>query len=418
VSLWRNRDFAVLWAGQAVSTLGAQISGTALPLLVLTMTGSPADAGLVGAAGTLPFLIGHLPAGTLVDRWNRHRILLTSELTAGLALATIPVAMWTGHLTVTHLAAVAFVQGLCFVFFGVAERAALPRIVPAAQLPTAIAQNEARSRGVAMAGPPLGGLLFGLNRAVPFVADAITYLIAAAALLLVRRDLQAPRNTAPEPLIRATATGLRWAWRHPLVRATVGLIALSNLVFQVLVLTLVVNAQRHGASPAAIGTMLGIYSAGGLLGALAATRLHRHLSPRLTIIGVNWIWAALLPLFLLTTAPIPTGLLGAACAFVGPIWNVVILTYAAVLVPGELLGRVTSAAMTLSWGVLPLGSLSAGYLLTTTGPAGTLGALAAVMLATALAATLSPAIRNAPPFTPRTDAATTAAAASPSDPRR
>ena len=74
--------------------------------------------------------------------------------------------------------------------------------------------------------------------------------------------------------------------------------------------------------------------------------------------------------------------------------------------------------MTLSWGVLPLGSLSAGYLLTTTGPAGTLGALAAVMLATALAATLSPAIRNAPPFTPRTDAATTAAAASPSDPRR
>jgi MFS family permease len=124
-SLWRIREFALLWSGQVVSTLGAQISGTAMPLLVLATTGSPARAGVVGAAGSLPFLIGHLPAGALVDRWNRRRILLVSELTAGLALATVPLALWFGELTLGQLMVVAFVQGLCFVFFGLAERAAL-----------------------------------------------------------------------------------------------------------------------------------------------------------------------------------------------------------------------------------------------------------------------------------------------------
>jgi MFS family permease len=397
-SLWRNREFVALWSGQVVSTLGASISGTAMPLLVLATTGSPSDAGLVGAAGTLPFLIAHLPAGTLVDRWNRRRILLVSELVAGLALSTIAIALWLGTLTVAHLAAVAFVQGLCFVFFGLAERAALPMIVPVALLSTAVAHNEARSRGAALAGPPLGGLLFGIDRAVPFVADAVSYVIASVGLLFIRSDLQNKAKAEPEPLWQATTAGLRWVWRHPLVRAAILLIAVSNLVFQALMVILVVLAQQQGATSTAIGVMLGIYSGGGLIGALAASKLHRHLKPKTVIIGVNWIWAALLPLFALTSTPVLIGAIGAACAFIGPLWNVVIITYVTVLVPNELLGRVTSAAMTLSWGVMPLASLSAGYLLTAIGPVSSVLVLAAVMLVTALIATASPSARHAPPL--------------------
>ncbi|MEU4563319.1 MFS transporter [Actinoplanes sp. NPDC023936] len=98
VSLWRNRDFTLLWGGQVVSGLGAQISATATPLLVLTTTGSPADAGLVGAAGTLPHLLANLPAGPLVDRWDRWRILLASEIVAGLTLLTVPLSSaWTAR---------------------------------------------------------------------------------------------------------------------------------------------------------------------------------------------------------------------------------------------------------------------------------------------------------------------------------
>ncbi|MEU4605266.1 MFS transporter [Kribbella sp. NPDC023972] len=397
-SLWRNREFVALWSGQVVSTLGASISGTAMPLLVLAITGSPADAGIVGAAGTLPFLIAHLPAGTLVDRWDRRKILLVSEIVAGLALSIIPIMMWLDALTITHLAVVAFVQGLCFVFFGLAERAALPKIVPVALLSTAVAHNEARSRGAALAGPPLGGLLFGIDRAVPFVADAFSYLAAAIGLLFIRKDLQNKLEAPAEPLWQATTAGLRWVWRHPLVRAAIVLIAISNMVFQALMLILVVLAQQHGATSTTIGVMLGIYSGGGLIGALVASKLHRHFRPKTVIIGVNWIWAALLPLFALAENTLLMGAIGAASAFIGPLWNVVIITYVTVLVPNELLGRVTSAAMTLSWGVMPLASLGAGFLLTAIGPVSSVLVLAAVMLMTAVVATASPAVRNAPPL--------------------
>jgi MFS family permease len=403
-SLWRNREFAALWSGQIVSSLGAAISGTAMPLLVLSTTGSAADAGLVGAAGTLPYLVANLPAGPLVDRWNRRTILIVSEVAAGVALATVPIAIGSGRLTLAQLVVVAFVQGLCFVFFGLAERAALPKIVPAALLPTAVARNEARSRGAALAGPPLGGLLFGAGRALPFLVDALTYAVAAVALVFIRRDLQNEPAGPAEPLWRATATGLRWTWRHPLIRTTLLLLAAGNLVFQALILILVVLARHQGASAGRIGLMLGLYSTGGLIGALAAGRLHRHLTPKLVIIGTNWLWAALLPLFAFTTGPVQVGAVGAVCAFVGPLWSVVIASYAGILVPNELLGRVTSAAMVLTWGVMPLGSLGAGYLLSTLGPVGAVWVLAAVMLATALAATASPAVRRAPPL-PRHDEA-------------
>jgi MFS family permease len=83
--LWRNRDFAILWSGQVVSTLGVSISSTAMPLLVPALTGSPARAGLVGAAGTLPFL----PAGPLVDRWDRRRIMLVSQIVAVMLVAAV-----------------------------------------------------------------------------------------------------------------------------------------------------------------------------------------------------------------------------------------------------------------------------------------------------------------------------------------
>jgi len=397
-SLWRNTTFVALWSGQVVSALGTRISGVAMPLLVLATTGSPADAGLVGAAGTLPFLVAQLPAGPLVDRWNRRRILLTSEVVAGLALASVPVAMWWDVLTVAQLAVVAFVQGLCAVFFGLAETAALPRIVPAVLLPTAVAQNEARGRGAALAGGPLAGLLFGLDRVLPFVADAVSYAVAAVALLFVRGDLRGEARAPAEPLGRAIVTGLRWIWRYPLIRAAIVLVAASNLVFQALVLVIVVLAKRNGAGAGAVGVMLGIYSGGGLLGALAATRVHHHFTPKMVIIGVNWIWAALLPLFLVTTDPLWMGAIGAATAFIGPLWNVVIGSYKALLVPNELLGRVTSAAMTVSWGVMPLGSLGAGLLLTSVGPTGAVLVLAAIMLATAVGATVSPAVRHAPPL--------------------
>lgn len=396
-TLWRNRDFLALWGGQIVSSLGSRTSATALPLLVLAVTRSPADAGIVGAAAAVPFLIS-LPSGAFVDRWNRRRILLVSEGTAGLALAGIPVALWLHALTVFQLAVTAFVQGCCAVFFNLAEHAALPRIVPASQLGAAVAQNEAKARGASLLGPPLGGLLFGIARTLPFVADAVTYLISTVGLLFIRGDLQGERGGAKQSLLRETVEGLRWIWRRPFIRAAVLLIAMSNMVFQALILVMVVLVQRRGVPSAQIGLMLGIYGGGGLIGALAATRLHRRYSGKAVVIGINCMWAALLPLMLTTSNPALLGVIGGATAFLGPLFNVTMMNYQMVLVPEQLMGRVGSAAMTLAAGAVPVASIAAGYLLSGIGPTRTLVVLVAVMAATAVCAALSPAVRQAPPL--------------------
>jgi MFS family permease len=396
VSLWRNRDFLALWSGQIVSTLGTAGSSTALPLLVLATTGSATDAGLVGAATALPALLIQLPAGALVDRWDRLRVMTVCETLTGLALLAIPAALMLGHLALVVVSVAIIVQRCCAVFFGSAEHAALPAIIPAGQLGDAIAQNEAKSRAAGLLGPPLGGALFGFGRALPFVADAVSSLAAAAALLFVRADLRPARTAAPQALWRETAQGLGWIWRHPLMRTALLLIAVSNMVFQALSLILVVLARDHGASSAQIGLMFGIYGAGGMAGALAAPRMHRRLTPKTVIVSANWIWAALLPLFLLTANPLLLGAIGAASAFLGPIWNVVIVSYLIALVPDELRGRVASAAMTVTAGTIPLASAAAGYLLTEAGPAGSTMTITLLMLAIAIIGSLDPAVRHAP----------------------
>jgi MFS family permease len=481
-SLWRNRSFLAVWGGQLVSTLGSRIGGTALPLLVLATTGSPADAGVVGAAAVTPLLLLSLPFGALADRWPRRRLMLGSQVVAAGTFAGVAVVVLAGRVTVPHLAAAAFVGGACSVCYGVAEHAALPQIVPAALLPAALAQNEAKVRGAGLAGPPLGGFLYGLGAAVPFLVDAVSSAVAAACLTLVRSELRpartadpgrtdpggagpgaagpggagpreagaggagpggagaggagagraggggvGPRGAGPGGADAGGAdaggarpgradrgdagpgragsggslgwditAGLVFLWRHRFVRAAVLLIAASNFVFQALVLVLVVVATDRGASPSTVGLMFGIYSGGGLLGALVAGRLLRWLSPRGVMIGVNWAWAALLPLFAVVPHPLLLGVVGAATAFPGPAWNVMFGAYSLLLVPDEMRGRVGSAVSAVSGGVLPLGSLAAGLLLHHAGALPAVLVLSGVMALTAAAATASRAVRRAP----------------------
>ena len=397
-SLWRNRTFLTLWGGQIVSSLGSRMTATAMPLLVLALTHSATDAGVVGAFGTLPYLLS-LPAGTLVDRWNLRRVLFWCELVSGVALAGIPAALALHGLTVAQIAATGFVLSWCTVFFGLAERAALPRIVPDHQFGAAIAQNEAKSRGAVLIGPPLGGVLFGLGRALPFLFDVVTYLASAVSLLFVRGEFRSrggQEGASVGALLRETGEGLRWVWSNGFGRVAVSLVGASNAVFQALVLVLVFTTERHGAASAQIGLMLGIYGGGGLLGALVAGRVYRFFPPKSVIIGINWVWAALLPLMLLTQNPELLGLIGAATALLGPLWNVVMMQYELTIVPEELRGRVGGAVQTVVSGTLPLGSLGAGLLLASVGPRRSLLALAGVMAVVALVGTLSPAIRKAP----------------------
>jgi MFS family permease len=155
VPLRRNPDFNLLWGGQVVSDLGARISGLAFPLLVLATTGSPAKAGIVAFAGSLPLLLLTVPAGALVDRWDRKRVMIIADSARCIALTSIVVALALDALTFAQIVLVALTEGVGFVFFNIAERSALSRVVPSHQLPGALARYQAREYGALLAGAHL-----------------------------------------------------------------------------------------------------------------------------------------------------------------------------------------------------------------------------------------------------------------------
>lgn len=393
--LRKNRDFTILWTGQAVSTIGSEVSGLAFPLLVLATTHSPAKAGIVGFANALPNLFFYLPAGALVDRWDRKRIMLVADGLRALALASVGVAVLAHALPFAQIVAIAFVEGSLGVFFRVSESAALPQVVPKEQLSQAVAQNQARQQGAGVVSQPLGGFLFALGHSVPFLADAVSYLLSFVSLLFVRPAFQEERERPTTRLRADIAEGVTWLWRHAFLRTTMLLIAGTNFAHAGLLLALIVRARVLGASPTLIGVMLALFSGGAIVGALIAPWVQRHVRPSVLIIGSVWLWAGLTyALFFVHE----TLLLGALCglqAVVGPPWNVVLAAYRYRLVPDRLLGRVASAGALVTWGSIPLGSLAAGYLLAGLGARWTFVVLGGVFTVVGIAAVSAGPIRRA-----------------------
>lgn len=388
VPLRRNRDFTLLWSGELVSTLGSQMSLVAFPLLVLALTGSPAKAGVVGFAKTVPALLFYLPAGVLVDRHDRRRLMVASNALGAIALGSVPVGLALGHLPFAQIVVVAFVQGTVSALFSLTEQGALPLVVEPAQVPAALASNEARRTSASLVGPPLGGLLFGIDRALPFIVDAVSYLVSAVSLLFLRTPLQEPREPTPLRLLAEIVEGLRALWALTFVRASALAVAAANLIWSGLNIVLVVRAEEHGASPASIGVLFALMGVGGLLGSLAAPAIGRRVSVPVIVIGAFWVEAALVATFALTYDPYVLGVLAAIAIFPSPAWNAVVVGARLTLTPDRLRGRVNSGARLLSGSMLPLGALAGGLLAGAVGTTTTL-LLFAAWQALVAAATLS-----------------------------
>ncbi len=399
-SLWRNRDFQLLWIGQAASALGSRASTVAYPLLVLALTGSPADAGIVGFAATIPYLVLQLPAGVLVDRVDRRRAMLACDAGRLVVLAGVAAAVATGQTPLWLLVLTALAEGCLTVVFNLAELSAIQLLVASEQLEPALAQNEARVRGAGLAGQPLGGFLFGLGRAVPFAADAASYGVSLVTLAAIRRPMVAAGAEERRHPFTEMVEGLGWLWRQPFLRSTTLIVAASNGLFQAVTLAVIVVATAHGASPAVVGIILAGWGVGGLAGAAGAAWLGKRLPAAAVVIGANWVWAALLPVVALVPEPLAIGTAGAGMAFVGPAWNVVLGSIEMRLTPAALLGRVQAVQMTAAYGAIPLGSLIGGLLLDRLGPEEAVWALAACMLLVAVAATLTPSVRRPPATAP------------------
>jgi MFS family permease len=398
VPLRRNRDFVLLQTGQALSSAGSESAAVAYSLLVLELTHSPAKAGLTAFTRLVPWVLFALPAGVAVDRWNRKRIMIASDVVRTTALAVLGIAAATGDLTFGLVPLVAFVEGTMYVVFNIAEVGAVRSVVPTRQLPRAFATEQARLSAVYLVGPPLGGLLYGVGRAIPFLVDAVSYAFSTATLLAMRTPFQEEREAAGRStLVAEVREGLEWLWSRPFLRTCALLFAAGNLSFAALELTLIVAARRQGLSAAAIGGLLGIVGALSLLGSVAAPRFQRRMTMRAVIVTVQWLGLGVGAYVIWPNVYVLVA--GAAPGFfLNPTLNAMIIGYRTALVPDRLQGRVTSVARTLALLGLPLGPVVAGALLASYSARVTIAFLLVWLAGLALVATISRAIREAPGF--------------------
>lgn len=395
VQLWRNREFVLLESGRLLSTAGTASTGIAYPLLVLALTSSPAKAGLVGFARLAPYALLALPAGVAADRWNRKSLMIGADASRALLLGLLAVAVQLEHAGWLLIAAVAFAEGAGSVVFGVAQAGALRAIVPRRQLPAAVGAQRARAATVELAGPPLGGALFALGRALPFAADSASYAFSIASLAAIRAPFQEEQELGPSRLRSEIAEGFRFLWRQPFIRATTFVYALGNVTIPALLLVVVVVGRREGFSSSAIGGLVALFGAALLAGALLSPLLRGRLSVRAIILLE--LWAALgSGLFLIRPSVwvLVVGMLPQAIVI--PATDSVVVGYRVAVTPDRLLGRVESVRSNLARLIDPLGPLAAGLMLSTASPRATVAVFVGWSAALLLWGTTSAAIRAAP----------------------
>ena len=359
----------------------------ALPLLVFNLTGSPINLGITTAAEFVPYLLFGLVIGAWVDRVDRRRLMIATDLARAAVIATIPLLAAFDALSVGWIYAVAFASATLTIAFDAAEFAAIPSLVPSGDdLVTANGRVQASYSTAQIAGPLLAGLLVAVAPVQQvLLVDAASFLVSAGALATIGRTFNAPREEGPRRAIRKDIVdGLRYVLGHPVLRNISAMMALINLVGATVYTQLVVFAKRQlEASDSQVALLYAAGSVGVVLLSLAAGPLRRRLSFSVAALGAlaldglltivlaatRWYWAALV--------------LWAAISGLGIFFNINTGSLRQQIVPNHLLGRVISIAGVLAWSAIPIGALAGGWAVERSGSValvyGVIGALVALL---------------------------------------
>lgn len=398
VPLRRNWRFQLLWVGSTGTFLGVEIANIAYPLAILTLTGSAASAALFGFVETLAMLLAGLPAGAVVDRYDRRRVLLAAESSRAIATGSVAIALAQDRLTLVHLLAAAAVLGGVRPFGGAARMLLVRTVVPPEQLTAALTQEEVRSGAVELAGPPLGGALYGLGQALPFVATALSFALSWVLALFVRvapQDHDRPAAPSTDRGWRQMFSGIRALWTEPTLRAATLLVTAINTVGAPVVLITVVILRQQSVSPAMIGLALSGAAVGGLAGSALVRPAHRYLQP-----GVLLCVVAAVQVPVLVALALPFGPWWVAvvlfCSAVGvPSLRVLVDVLILRQVPDEQRGRTIAAVMTLFGVGMPIGTVAAGLLLAHLAASSAMLVLASVLALGVGYAVVNPRLRAA-----------------------
>lgn len=396
----RDRALLLFTAARVIAVAGSAVTGVALPLLVLQLSGSAFLTALVAAGQVAPYLVFGLVAGAVADRVSRRRLMVAAQLVSALALATIPLAHAAGLLTVGHILAVALVVASAFVWFDAAAFGALPAIAGRDRVVEANSLVWTTTTLVAIAAPALGGVLVAWLGAAPAVGvDALAYVVTAAVLLLIAAPMgplaavtplrEGERRSVAAALRADITEGLRFVLRQPTVR-DLTLVGVGNSVaagaVTALLAVLAATELDIDGDGRGYGVMLAVVAAGGFLAASALPGLARR-------VPVGWLTLGGLGLGVPATAGLATVpsypvvlvlLLGWAFANTLVVLNGIATRQR--VTPDHLQARVNTTARMIAWGGAPLGAVAAGLIAQLVDVATALAATAAVLAVSALLA--------------------------------
>jgi MFS family permease len=389
-----GRPFWLLWSASSLSNLADGLVKIALPLIAVTLTDSPGLVAGVTLAVTLPWLLFALPAEALADRVDRRIAMVTADVARAAAVAVLAVPLVLGlesSAAIWTLYVLALLLGTAETVYDTCAQSILPQVVPRDRLPRANGRLiAAELTANEFVGPPLGGLLVAAGVAAAFATPAALWAAAVGVLLLLRGSFSVPREK-PTTLRADVAEGLRYLWRHRLLRTLAAMTGLFNLAtnatFAVFVLYAVGPDSAMGLTEVAYGLLFATLAAGSLIGALLADpiirRLGRSRSLFLGILGgVGTVGIAAV-----TTIPLVIATAFLIGGLTNALWNVVAVSLRQRITPDRILGRINSSYRLVAWGTRPLGAAAGGLLGELLGLRAVFAIAAALILATLIGMT-------------------------------
>lgn len=378
LALWDNRPpmgahlriepklpaaFQRLRAATWVSNTGDGVRNAALPLIAASLTGSATMVAATAAAGTVPFALFGLLAGTVADRRGRIPLIASAHLLRGVVVAGLALLLAIGQMTVPLLLVGAFLLGCGEALADSAGPALLPDLVDPDRLEEANGKLEtAELIANDLAGPPVGSLLFAANPAAPFVADAVSFATAAGLVRSIRADESHVDETLATTWTADLREGAATAWTNPVLRVTGSLVVLVQFGNVAAVAPIVIYVtERLGLAPAAYGAFLAVGSLGGVLGSLLVARLVKRFGTLRSLVGSLVLSGGAFGLMMVPVlaATVIGFFLSFAAVVVG---RVIVVTARQRSVPRRLLGRAQGAMRTVVWGSATVGALVGGVL--------------------------------------------------------
>ena len=358
-----SRDYWRLWWANTISSTGDGAFVAALPLLAVTITRDPRLVSVVTAATYLPWMLLSLPAGAVVDRYDRVTLMRRAQLVQAAVVTIITVLVVVREANIEMLAVGGLLLGSAEVIFSNAAQAVLPALVPPELLPKANgSQQVSLTVGESFLGPPVGSLLFAAAAELPFGLDSASFAGSAALLARLPRTRHAPGNAQHPPIRAQIAEGLRWLAGHRLLRVVAVLLGIFNFANQMgqAILVLLATQTLH-VSTRGFGLLLAASAVGSVIGGLVNPLLTRHMGLLPSLVLPALVDAAAFVGIGLAPGPLAVAALLGVQGFSVTMWNVVTISLRQRVVPARLLGRVNSVYRMLGWGLMPLGALAGGF---------------------------------------------------------